>query len=158
MYVHDATVRGMNEGKDVHTLMREITLPPELEVGEGYGRVSWSVRAIWETYAGWFHHRSVTELYGVPAASVHADLAELAGGPDALAKRSQEKLAAGAPLEAVHLAEVALSADPDHPGALEASLAAHDRLEEESENFWLTSWIRQKKTGLRKKLSGAGEA
>ncbi len=28
-YVHDATVKGMNEGKDIVTLMREITLPPD---------------------------------------------------------------------------------------------------------------------------------
>ena len=36
--------RGMNEGKDVFTLMREIRLPDELAVGEGYGKVSWGVR------------------------------------------------------------------------------------------------------------------
>jgi len=156
LHVHDETVRGMNQGKDVHTLMREITLPPELEVGEGYGKVSWSVRAIWETYAGWFHHRSVTELYGVPAESVHADLVELAGGPELIARRAQEKLAAGSPVEAVHLAEVALSAAPSDPAAIEASLAAHDRLERESENFWLTSWIRKKKGELQSKLSETG--
>ena len=40
-YVHDETVRGMNEGKDLHTLMQSIELPPELEVGQGYGKVSW---------------------------------------------------------------------------------------------------------------------
>ena len=28
-YVHDATVAGMNAGKDVYTLMREVRLPPE---------------------------------------------------------------------------------------------------------------------------------
>jgi glyoxylase-like metal-dependent hydrolase (beta-lactamase superfamily II) len=38
LYVHDATVKGMNAGKDVFTLMREVKLPPELEVGEAYGR------------------------------------------------------------------------------------------------------------------------
>jgi hypothetical protein len=53
--VHDATVRGMNAGADVHTSMREVTLPPELEVGEGYGKVSWSVRAIREHHAGRLH-------------------------------------------------------------------------------------------------------
>ena len=148
-HVHDETVRGMNEGKDVWTLMREIELPPELEVGQGYGKVSWSVRAIWETYAGWFHHRSTTELYAVPPWSVHPDLVELAGGPDAVAKRAREKLDAGAPLEAIHLTEVALAAAPDHRGALETKLAAHERLEAESENFWLTSWIRKQIATLR---------
>jgi alkyl sulfatase BDS1-like metallo-beta-lactamase superfamily hydrolase len=157
-YVHDETVRGMNEGTDVHTLMREIRLPPELEVGQGYGKVSWSVRAIWETYAGWFHHRSTTELYPVPYWSVHADLVELAGGPDAVAERAQRKAESGAPLEAIHLAEVALAADPAHRGALEASLAAHQRLEAESENFWLTSWIRTQIAALRESVERAAKS
>jgi alkyl sulfatase BDS1-like metallo-beta-lactamase superfamily hydrolase len=148
-FVHDETVRGMNEGRDVWTLMRETALPPELEVGEGYGRVAWSVRAIWERYAGWFHHRSTTELYAVPPWSVYPDLVELAGGPDAVAKRAHEKLAGGAALEAIHLAEVALAAAPTHRGALEAGLAAHERLEAESENFWLTSWLRRQIATLR---------
>jgi glyoxylase-like metal-dependent hydrolase (beta-lactamase superfamily II) len=46
-YVHDAVVRGMNEGKDVFTLMHEIKLPPELVVGEGYGNLIWSIRGIY---------------------------------------------------------------------------------------------------------------
>jgi alkyl sulfatase BDS1-like metallo-beta-lactamase superfamily hydrolase len=152
-YVHAETVRGMNDRKDVHTLMREIELPPELEVGQGYGKVSWSVRAIWETYAGWFHHRSTTELYAVPAASVHEDLVALAGGADAVAERAQAKLDAGAPLEAIHLAEVALGSEPACRSALAVSLAAHERLERESENFWLTSWLRNQIESLRSRLS-----
>jgi alkyl sulfatase BDS1-like metallo-beta-lactamase superfamily hydrolase len=151
-YVHDETVRGMNAGKDVHTLMREIELPPELEVGEGYGKVAWSVRAIWETYAGWFHHRSTSELYSTPPESIHPDLVELAGGPDRVAERAREKLAEGRPVEAILLAEIALGADAAHSGALEASLAAHEQLEKESENFWLSSWLRRQSAALRKAL------
>ena len=155
LYVHDATVQGMNEGKDVESLMREVQLPPELEVGEGYGKVSWSVRAIWETYAGWFHHRSTTELYATPAASVHGDLVELAGGPDAVALRAGARLAEGAPLEALHLTEVVLSAAPRHRGALETRLAAHRQLEAESQNFWLSSWLRKQISELEAQLAAA---
>jgi alkyl sulfatase BDS1-like metallo-beta-lactamase superfamily hydrolase len=36
LFVHDATVKGMNEGKDIVTLMREVKLPPALDVGESY--------------------------------------------------------------------------------------------------------------------------
>ena len=151
-YVHDETVRGMNHGKDIHTLMRDIQLPPELEVGEGYGKVSWSVRAIWETYAGWFHHSSTTELYPVPAKSVHGDLVELAGGVDAVAQRAKDKLSVGEPLEAIHLAEVALTAAPANTAALEAMVAAHEQLEAESENFWLTQWLRKQLGDLRSTL------
>ena len=152
LYVHDETVRGMNEGKDVHTLMREIQLPPELEVGQGYGKVSWCVRAIWETYAGWFHHHSTTELYAVPPWSVHADLVQLAGGPGAVAARAREKLDAGKTEEAIHLAEVALAADAGHRAALEVCLRAHERLEAASENFWLLSWLRRRIAALRDAL------
>jgi alkyl sulfatase BDS1-like metallo-beta-lactamase superfamily hydrolase len=154
-YVHDETVRGMNQGKDVYTLMREIRLPAELEVGEGYGKVSWSVRAIWENYAGWFHQRSTTELYALPATSVHADLVELAGGADALAGRAKQKLADGAPVEAIHLAEIAVSATPHHTMALETLIAAHERLETESGNFWLTQWLRKQVRALRATLEAS---
>jgi alkyl sulfatase BDS1-like metallo-beta-lactamase superfamily hydrolase len=113
------------------------------------------VRAIWENYAGWFHHRSTTELYAVPTASVHPDLVALAGGADAVAKRARERLDAGAPVEAIHLAEVALAGEPLHRGALETSLAAHQKLESESVNFWLTSWLR-KQSALLRELLGDG--
>ncbi len=154
-YVHDETVKGMNHGKDIQTLMREVRLPPELEVGEGYGKVSWSVRAIWESYAGWFHHGSTTELYDVPAKAVHGDLVELSGGPEAIAKRATAKLEAGEPLQAIHLAEVALSAAPTNVAALEAVIAAHEKLEAESENFWLTQWLRKQLSDHRATLAAA---
>ncbi len=93
-YLHDRTVEGMNDGKDVHTLMREITLPAELEVGQGYGKVSWDVRAIWENYSGWFHHRSTAELYDIGPDELNADFVDLAGA-DRVVERAEEHLAAG---------------------------------------------------------------
>jgi len=140
-HVHDETVKGMNAGIDVHTLMRDITLPPELEVGEGYGKVSWGVRAIWENYAGWFHHRSTTELYAQPASSVSTDLVELAGGAEAVVTRAAGKLDADDPVGALHLLDVVREADPAHPGARQVALEAHRRLLRDSENFWLSAWL-----------------
>jgi alkyl sulfatase BDS1-like metallo-beta-lactamase superfamily hydrolase len=140
LYVHDAVVAAMNAGGDVWTAMREIRLPPALEQGEGYGTVAWSVRAVWEMYAGWFHHHSTAELYAVPPWSVHPDLVALAGGPDAVAAAARAK-ATSAPVEAIQLAEVALAAAPSHRGAIEASLAAHRTLLAASTNFWETRWL-----------------
>lgn len=150
-YVYDETLEGMNSGVDVRTLMREIQLPEELEVGQGYGKVAWSVRAIWETYAGWFHHESTTELYGVPPSSVHPDLLELAG-PDEVAARARERAAAGDYLEAIYLAEVILSQDPNHRSALQACIAAHEGLIEQSINFWETSWLRKQVASMQASL------
>jgi alkyl sulfatase BDS1-like metallo-beta-lactamase superfamily hydrolase len=134
-YLHDETVAGMNAGTDVRTLMRTITLPEHLDIGEGYGKVSWNVRAIWENYAGWFHHTSTTELYGVPASSVSADLVELAGA-EAIVARAAERLAAGEPWEALHLAELV-----DSPASRGVQRDAHQLLLEASTNFWESSWL-----------------
>jgi len=136
-YIHDQTVAGMNAGKDVRTLMREITLPPEYEVGQGYGKVAWDVRAIWENYSGWFHHRSTTELYPVAFDEVAADVVELAGA-DALVQRAREHLAAGRLLHAIHLAELVAA---DHPGARDVLKQAHENLLSDSTNFWERAWI-----------------
>jgi alkyl sulfatase BDS1-like metallo-beta-lactamase superfamily hydrolase len=127
-------------------------VPPELEVGEGYGKVSWSARAIWEAYQGWFHGRSTTELYPVPYSSVHPELVALAGGPDAVAVAARRKVD-DAPVEALHLAEAALAVDRRHRGALEASLAAHHRLLADSVNFWETRWLESEIRKLEQALA-----
>ena len=140
-YVHDSTVKGMNDGKDVYTLMKEITLPPEMEVGQDYGKVSWSVRAIWESYAGWFHHRSTTELYSVPSSSVAGDIVELAGGPAAILKRAQEKFDAGKREEAIHLLDIIRDSGTDCAQSRELGIKIHTALLSETNNFWLSSWL-----------------
>lgn len=154
LHVHDAVVAAMNAGQDVWTAMREIVLPPELEVGQGYGKVAWSVRAIWELYAGWFHARSTTELYATPPWSVSAELVALAGGPDAVAAAAHGK-AASSPVEALHLAEAALASAPEHPAALDASLAAHRTLLAGSVNFWETRWLESEIRRLERLRAGA---
>ena len=141
-YVHDETVKGMNEGKDVHTLMSEITLPPEMEVGQGYGKVNWSVRAIWESYSGWFHHRSTTELYSVPQSSVAGDIVELAGGAAAILARAQQKFSAGHNEEAIHLLDIIRDAGADTVHSRELGATIHKSLLHKTDNFWLSSWLK----------------
>ena len=143
-YVYDATVAGMNAGKDVWTLMREITLPPELEVSEEYGRVAWGVRAIWESHVGWFRYESTTELYDVPAHEIYPDLVAAAGGPGALTQAAMTRLVNGQPLHALHLAEVVLAADPLAKGGLVVKRAALQALAENDggKNFQLGGWLR----------------
>ena len=58
-------------------------------------------------------------------------------------------------MKAVHLAEVALSAAPTNIAALEAMIAAHEKLEAESENFWLTQWLRKQLADHRGTLGAA---
>ncbi|MDH4017389.1 MAG: MBL fold metallo-hydrolase [Actinomycetota bacterium] len=146
LYVHDEVVKGMNDGKDIATLQQEIGLPAECEVGEGYGTVAWSIRAIWENYAGWFKHESTTELYTVPQNAIHADLLELAGA-DALVERASKKVAAGNREQALHLLDIVLSAEPGNDAARALAIEVHEALLADARifrttgNFWLEGWL-----------------
>ncbi|MCX7283223.1 MAG: MBL fold metallo-hydrolase [Novosphingobium sp.] len=143
-WVRDYTLDGMNAGKTVHELMRDALLPEHLTIGEFHGKVSWAVKTIWDLYAGWFHYEDgTTELYGVPRSAVHADIVALAGA-DALAARAQDHLAQGNPLEAIHLIDIVLSAEPAHRAALEAKKAAHEALlaQATASNLSETMWLR----------------
>lgn len=156
-YVRDYTLEGMKAGKTVHQLMREFAFPDDLRIGEYHGKASWAVKSLWREYSGWFHYEEgTTELYGVPRSSVYGDLAELAGGADKLAERAASKLAAGHPLEALHLTDVALGANPDEPAALAVKLEASRLLLEQSggqnlsETMWLRSEIAEVEAALSK--------
>ena len=126
-HVHDAVVAGMNEGRTVHQLMAEVTLPPELDLHQGHGRVSWAVKSIWEYYGTWFHYDTTTELYHVPAREIHGELAELAG-TDALLTRARQHLDAGRPLHALHFIDIVLGSAPEHAAALQLYRETHERL------------------------------
>jgi alkyl sulfatase BDS1-like metallo-beta-lactamase superfamily hydrolase len=138
-WVHDRTVEGMNAGRDLSTLMREVRPPPELALTEEYGKVAWNVRAIWHEYTGWHDPaRGLTDLYGVPPASVAPVVAELAGGADRLAERAQGFVAQGKPLEALHLLDIALAAEPGSPAGRAVKREALRLLDSQTggKNLW----------------------
>jgi alkyl sulfatase BDS1-like metallo-beta-lactamase superfamily hydrolase len=146
LYVHDGTVKGMNDGKDVYTLMREIKLPPDLDVGEAYGKVAWSVRGIYEGYVGWFD-RNPASMYDEPPTAAERELVRMAGGAQTVGTRAKELAKSGDSVQALRLAEAALSVDPKSAVSLEAKLSAltslHDRSRNMIEGAWLTSAIRK---------------
>lgn len=144
-YVRDYTIDGMNAGKTVHELMRDVRLPEALQIGEFHGKVSWSVKTIWDEYSGWFHYEDgTTELYHVPRSAVNPDIVELAGGASALAYRAKAHAEADRPLEAIHLIDIALSVEPTHREALEVKKAALSALlaASGSKNLSETMWLR----------------
>jgi alkyl sulfatase BDS1-like metallo-beta-lactamase superfamily hydrolase len=150
-YVHDEVVKGMNAGKDVHALMRDIKVPRELDLGESYGRLDWSVRGIYEGYAGWFDGNPAS-MYATPVSAVYPEMVQLAGGPDAVAHRATEHAKAGRPVEALHLTDMALAADPQHRPSLEARLKALDILQSRCRNSNERGWLDYAVAETRRKL------
>jgi alkyl sulfatase BDS1-like metallo-beta-lactamase superfamily hydrolase len=146
--VHDRTAELMNSGADIHTAMRDVKVPEHLDIGEGYGKTSWNVRAIWEMYTGWFRHRSTTELYGVPPDSVAADVVSAAGA-DALVDAARAHVTAGRPVQAIHLTDLILAAQPLHAGARALAADAHEAMLAGTENFWEKAWLTKSINELR---------
>jgi alkyl sulfatase BDS1-like metallo-beta-lactamase superfamily hydrolase len=151
VYVHEAVLKGMNDGKDVHTLMKEIKLPPELDVGEGYGKISWSVRGMYESYVGWFSG-DAAEMFPQGRDSISDSLVKLAGGPKAIAGEAMKLVGEGKPVEALHLTSVGLEGAPGDKDVLRARVAAFEALVKASTNRnelgWLNQGLAEAKKGL----------
>ncbi len=158
-YIKDRTWEGMNAGIGLWALMDSVQLPPELAIGQGHGKLPWLVRAIWEEHLGWFRFESTTELYSVPPSAVSTDFVALAGGPAPVLARAREHLAAGRPLQAMHLAEAVLAASPGLADGLKAKLDATECLlgQITRENFSETRWLEAEIRHLTAALAGAAE-
>jgi alkyl sulfatase BDS1-like metallo-beta-lactamase superfamily hydrolase len=147
-YVHDETIAGMNAGKTVNELMKEIKLPTHLELVQNHGRVDWAVKSIWEYYMGWFRYESTTELYPVPAREVYADLAAVAGS-EGLLSLAQNYLNKGEPVKTLHIVEVTLAGDPQNANAFalqqqalqELLVRAENGLRNDYEIYWLNAQL-----------------
>lgn len=152
-YVHSTTLRRMNEGVDIYTLMDEVTLPPAIAVGQGYGKISWAVRTLWESYMGWFKADKTSELYATQVESIYPDLVELAG-LGAVIARAREKLQQAQPEAAMLLAEAALAAAPEDATALTLAIDVITALRERAEfgNFWEDGWLQSRVQLLRQRL------
>lgn len=118
-YVHDQTVRGINQGLDALTLAASIELPSELAAHPWlqpfYGTVPWSVRAIYSGYLGWYDGNS-SNLFPTPAATRASRLLDLAGGEEAVLAEAEARLPQD-PQWAAELADLVLTANSDSVAA-----------------------------------------
>lgn len=138
-HVWAETVRGINAGQDVHTLMREVRLPPELAMPQFYGKVEWTVRGIYQELVGWFDENPAS-MYALPPAGVYADLVEL-GSADAILQCADTHIDHKEFVQALHLAEVVLAADPCHPEANGTRRRALEGLKAGTRNYIERIWL-----------------
>ena len=155
-YVHDATVRGLNEGKDVFTVMREVKLPERFAIDESYGAVRWSVRGIFHGYAGWFDGSPATLLSESPDVKTR-ELVALSGGVDEVVSRALELESEGQLVKSLNLADAALASNPDHPGALRVRISVLKELGRREKNFNGRNWINYSRRLSEKRLAAIEE-
>lgn len=88
-YLLQKTLEGMDAGKTPDQLAAEIKLPTEYAalpyLGEYYGCVEWTVRAIYSAYLGWFDGNP-TNLHPLPPETHAAKMVALIGEKAALAE------------------------------------------------------------------------
>ena len=86
-YVHDQTIRLMNQGLRPLEIVERVKLPPHLArqpyLHEYYGTVSWSVRAIFDGYLGWFGGNA-TDLFPLSLDERAKRFVDLAGSEQGL--------------------------------------------------------------------------
>ena len=86
-FIHDQTIRLMNQGMHPEEIIENIDLPeaaassPYLQ--EFYGTVRWSVKSIFNGYLGWFSG-NIAELDPTPTFKKAKFISQMVGGPDAL--------------------------------------------------------------------------
>jgi len=136
-YLHDQTVRLLNQGYTGTEIAEMIEVPPALEAAwhtHGYyGSVSHNVKAIYQRYLGWYDGNPA-HLWQHPPQAAAQRYARLAGGADQLAARAREFLDEGDLRFAAELASHAVFADPGSAAAREVLAAAFERLGYGAEN------------------------
>jgi alkyl sulfatase BDS1-like metallo-beta-lactamase superfamily hydrolase len=96
-FVHDQTIRLMNQGLTPLEIVEQVKLPPHLAqkpyLQEYYGTVSWSVRAIFDGYLGWFGGNA-SDLFPLSPDEKAKRFIDLAGSEEKLMEHAQQAVAA----------------------------------------------------------------
>ncbi|MHA7240798.1 alkyl/aryl-sulfatase [Arthrobacter sp. TMS1-12-1] len=119
-YLHDQTLRHLNQGLTGAEIAELIELPPALENAWNargyYGSVSHNVKAIYQRYMGWFDANPARLWPHPPAALAERYVAAL-GGIDRVVELAQAASTAGDFRWAATLLDHAVFTDPHHPAA-----------------------------------------
>jgi alkyl sulfatase BDS1-like metallo-beta-lactamase superfamily hydrolase len=136
-YLHDQSLRLLNQGYTGMEIAEMMELPPALErawhARGYYGSVSHNVKAIYQRYMGWFDGNPAS-LWKHPPAEAARRYVDCLGGADAVVAKAGEYADAGDLRFAAELLNHAVFADPACTGPREALAAIYDQLGYGAEN------------------------
>jgi len=145
-YLHDQTLRMLNNGATGLEIAEDFTLPPALDSAwhaRGYyGSVSHNVKAIYQRYMGWFDGNP-SSLWQHPPTAKATRYVEVIGGQQAVKDKAQKFADAGDLRFAAELLGHAVFADPTDTAAKNALADVYQKLGHGAENgtwrnFYLT--------------------
>ncbi|MFI0723321.1 alkyl/aryl-sulfatase [Streptomyces sp. NPDC021224] len=145
-YLHDQTLRMLNQGLTGSEIAEQMQLPPALErawhTHGYYGSVSHNTKAVYQLYLGWFDGNPA-HLWEHPPAEAARRYVDFMGGADEVVRRARQSFADGDLRWVVQVVGHVLFAEPDHAAARELQADAFEQLGYGSENgtwrnFYLT--------------------
>jgi alkyl sulfatase BDS1-like metallo-beta-lactamase superfamily hydrolase len=145
-YLHDQTLRRLNQGLTGPELAEEFELPDALEqawhLRGYYGSVSHNVKAIYQRYLGWFDGNPA-HLWAHPPVEAATRYVAAMGGADTVVAQARTALAGGDPRWAAEILNHVVFDDPTHEAAKALLAETYDLLGHGAENatwrnFFLT--------------------
>ncbi|MFK4108002.1 alkyl/aryl-sulfatase [Streptomyces sp. NPDC002176] len=145
-YLHDQTLRMLNEGMTPLEIAEAMEMPPALErawhTHGYYGSVSHNTKAVYQHYLGWFDGNPA-HLWEHPPVEAATRYVDFMGGADTVLRRARESYAAGDFRWVVQVVNHVLFADPGNAEARALQADALEQLGYGSENgtwrnFYLT--------------------
>jgi alkyl sulfatase BDS1-like metallo-beta-lactamase superfamily hydrolase len=121
-YLHDQTLRQLNQGYTGIEIAENFAMPPALErawhTHGYYGSVSHNVKAVYQRYMGWFDGNP-GRLWQHPPEALAPRYVAAIGGIDRVVEVAREAFESGDFRWAATLLDHAMFTDEDHPGARE---------------------------------------
>ncbi|WP_326566588.1 alkyl sulfatase dimerization domain-containing protein [Amycolatopsis rhabdoformis] len=136
-YLHDQTLRRLNQGATGVEIAEDFALPPELDnawhARGYYGSVSHNVKAIYQRYLGWFDGHP-TSLWQHPPQALATRYVDALGGVTAVLAKAQDYADAGDFRFAAELLKHAVFTEPGNTDAKNALADVYQRLAYGAEN------------------------
>jgi alkyl sulfatase BDS1-like metallo-beta-lactamase superfamily hydrolase len=153
-YLHDQTLRQLNQGATGVEIAEAFTLPPALDdawhARGYYGSVSHNVKAVYQRYVGWFDGHP-SSLWAHPPQAAASRYAEAFGGVAVLVEKGRGFAADGDLRFAAELLKHAVYADPDNDEAKSGLADVYRQLGYGAEN---ATWRGFYLTGAKELLEG----
>ncbi|MEE4452822.1 alkyl/aryl-sulfatase [Novosphingobium resinovorum] len=153
-YLHDQSVRMMNEGMTGEEIAENLKLPKPLAdrwFNQGYyGTLSHDAKAVYQRYLGWYDGNPAN-LNPLPPEAVATKYVEAMGGPEAVLALGQKAVASGDYRWASELLSRLVFAQPDNHAA---KLALADSLEQQGYQATSSMWRNAFLTGAKELREG----
>jgi alkyl sulfatase BDS1-like metallo-beta-lactamase superfamily hydrolase len=160
-YLHDQTLRLMNQGLTGPEIAEAIELPPSLaeewHCREYYGSISHNVKAIYQRYMGWFDGNPA-HLWEHPPVEQSRRYVEFMGGAEAVLEKARASFEQGDYRWVAEVVNRVVFAEPENRAARELQAEALERLGFGAENATWRNFFLMGARELREGISGTPTA